>query len=355
MYNSKVLKKAIAFIAWLFTWPYRCAIFLWRTSALRSEKRNVKYKPYLVAIGNLTAGGSGKTPHVVYITDWLLKNKANSQLATLSRGYGRQTSGFIEATNQSSAKDIGDEPLLIYKHFNESVTVLVSEDRHKALQLKSNLYSYIVLDDAYQQLSLSVNLNILLSDSTLPFYEDTFLPLGRLREDKSQAERSDCLIFTKCASNLSDSKREELYTKAKVYLKNSTPIFFSSIVYNELKPLKKEFSNFIIENAIVLCGLANAKSFIDKVISETNVLKVYELKDHFEYNKVFIEKLAEDYKSCKEPNKTAIITTEKDIVKLSSLEYDSVLSKVPIFYWTISIDFGTDTKAFHTFLSEKIT
>ncbi len=354
MNSLKVLKKAIALLAWLFTWPYRSAIFLWRKGALKSAKRKIKYQSYLLAVGNLTAGGSGKTPHVIYIIDWLFKHKVNSKLATLSRGYGRQTSGFLEATNQSTAKDIGDEPLLIYKRFDESVTVLVSEDRHKALKFKSNLYSYIVLDDAYQQLSLSVNLNILLSNYTLPFYEDTFLPLGRLREHKSQAERADCLIFTKCPNDLSYSKRKELYEKAKVYLKKNTPIFFSSIVYDELKPLKKEFSNVIIKNAIVVCGLADAKLFIDKVKSEMNVLKVYDLKDHFKYNKVFIKKLVESYNSSKEPSETAIITTEKDIVKLLNSEFDSLIDKVPIFYWTISVDFGEDAQSFHAFLNEKI-
>jgi tetraacyldisaccharide 4'-kinase len=163
---------------------------------------------YTINVGNLTVGGTGKTPHIEYLVN-LLQNRY--QLATLSRGYSRKSKGFKQATPHATAADIGDEPLQLYQKFGKSVPVFVCEKRAIGLQTIEEIAAapqIILLDDAFQHRAITPHLNLLLTDYGRLFYKDYLLPTGLLRESRQEAKRAQAVVVSKCPEELDTQTKQ---------------------------------------------------------------------------------------------------------------------------------------------------
>src|SRR5258706_3745257 len=162
------------------------------------HKKSFRFETTVVGVGNLNVGGSGKTPMIEYLVKLLLPQH---KVATLSRGYGRKTSGLRFATKSDTADTLGDEPFQFFRKFDHEVLVTVGEDRAYAIPnilLHRPLTDIILMDDAFQHRAVDPQLSILLTDYRQPFYSDWVLPAGNLREARAGAHRSDVVVITKC-------------------------------------------------------------------------------------------------------------------------------------------------------------
>lgn len=297
----------------------------------------------VIVIGNLSIGGTGKTPMIEYLVR-LLKEKF--PVATLSRGYKRHTTGFIIADKESTSHQIGDEPLQFKKKFPE-LLVAVDENRKNGIQqllVKFPEMKVLLLDDAFQHRRVKPGFSILLSDYGKMFYDDYLLPVGTLREWRAGKKRADIIIATKCPDNLTPVEK-------RIILKKINPephqhVLFSHIRYGEpipvfaspLSPLLQERGT-----AILLTGVSNPRPLEDFLLSKK--LKVISLvyPDHHEYTLVEANQLIEKFQNIPGTNKF-IITTEKDAMRLDKPGLVEVLHKLPIYYIPIETTFDAKEK-----------
>lgn len=287
----------------------------------------------VIVIGNLSTGGTGKTPH----TEWvvcLLKSKF--ELATLSRGYGRKTKGYLEVHETDSAEHVGDEPLQFKKKFSD-IFVSVCEKRVdgilKILGKKQNT-EVIVLDDAYQHRYVKPGFKILLTTYQQPFFNDYILPVGNLRESQGGKKRANAIIVTKCPDELGKDQIDKY--KACIH-HSQTDVFFTRFAYKTPIPLfsSQEVSTTLHE-IIVITGIAKPEVFIKAMIkSGKTVLSHLQFADHHNFSQTDIDKITFEWENCE--SKTAIFTTEKDAMRL--MPFKSALSHIPIFYVPIEIEF----------------
>jgi len=292
-----------------------------------------------ICVGNISAGGTGKTPMVEYLIRLL---KTDFNVATLSRGYGRRTKGFILASHRSSAETIGDEPFQFFTKFKDTIQVAVDENRQRGiskLRALKNQPTLIVLDDAFQHRKVAAKLNILLSTYSNLYCNDMVLPTGNLREPRQGARRAQIIIVTKCPKHLSSEQKNSIVAKLKP--KAFQEVFFSSISYackvigyansltlNELK----EFT--------LVTGIANAKPLVDFLEMKGLHFKHLKFSDHHVFSKNDINTIAKH---------KLIITTEKDYVRL--ITKDRLIKNLYYLPISITIDRSTD---FKTLLMSKI-
>ena len=237
--NSPRMLPNMAFLLLPFAWIYAAVM------ALRNWLYDRGWKPAetlavpLLNVGNLRVGGTGKTPHVVWLVEELLRE--GHRPAILSRGYGRHTQGPRLAGPADSAATVGDEPWQYYGAFStRQVPVAVAEKRGlgAALLLRAHPgITVIVLDDAYQHRAVRPALNILLTELARPFYDDFVLPAGRLRESRSGARRADVVIITKCPPDLSVAARAAAGQQVRRYARPGVPVLFSAYAYAAPQPL----------------------------------------------------------------------------------------------------------------------
>ncbi|HSF52492.1 MAG TPA: tetraacyldisaccharide 4'-kinase [Algoriphagus sp.] len=310
---------------------------LYKENILKSFKSPI---PTLV-VGNLSVGGTGKTPMV----EFLIRNlKTEIEIVTLSRGYGRKTKGFLQATTKSTAQEVGDEPLQIFRKFEGEIPVFVGEDRVAALEKISGISKsceLVILDDAFQHRKLKADFYCLLTSFDSPFSDDFLLPMGRLRESRHGANRADLVVVTKSPETLSLAQRDKTESKLRPYLRNGIPILFSSIGYGDSYPL--EHTNAFSQSVILLSGLADDRLFVGYCKRKFKVLEVLSFPDHHEYGKVDlgkIEVLTEKHFG----QKPVLLTTEKDAVKLKSLANQGFLGEIPIFVLPIEAKFESEDK-----------
>lgn len=292
----------------------------------------------VISIGNLTVGGTGKTPHTEFILSHLSKKY---RIASLSRGYGRKTKGYRLATAKDNAKSIGDEPLQIFLKFDD-VMVAVAEKRRTGIQQLRKLENppqMIVLDDAFQHRSVKPGLNILLTDYSKLYKDDHILPSGRLREWKSGSKRADIIVVTKSPAVLSplEIRRISESLSPQPYQK----VFFSYISYNEAIPLNqaavivaKEKGKFANKGVLLVSAIANPQSLMLYLNRYSKEVQSFPFKDHHFYQ-------AKDYKNIRTEldkllsPKKAIVITEKDAVKFDASQFN----EVPVFSIPIEIKF----------------
>lgn len=284
-------------------------------------KKSTSYNLPVVCVGNLSVGGTGKTPMIEYLIKVL---KEDYKVATLSRGYKRKTEGYQLADNNATAESIGDEPFQFYSKFKDEITVAVDLDRRNGIEnLKQQNPGVILLDDAFQHRKVKAGLNILLTTYANPYFKDIVLPTGDLREPKSGAKRADIIVVTKCPNNLSEKE------KAKI-IKRITPnanqyVFFSAIAYSEmLFSAEKSKSIDDLNNFTLVTGIANASPLVDFLKSKNLNFQHLNFKDHHDFTKEDISTLEK---------KELIVTTEKDFMRLK--QYDALKHK--LFYIPISI------------------
>lgn len=303
-------------------------------------KPSVKFDIPVVAVGNLTVGGTGKTPMIEHLIR-LLQNEY--KVATLSRGYGRKTKGIRIAKTSESASTIGDEPFQFYTKFGNRITVGVGEER--ALAIPTILQEHpeinvILLDDAFQHRKVSPSLSILLSDYNGPFYRDYVLPTGRLRESRQGAKRADAVVVTKCPVDISDDEMMVIENSIKKY--TAKPLFFTCIRYGNPVPFAGTQTS-LTQNVVLISGIANSKPLEDYVRQNFVMIKHLKFQDHHVYTDSDFRVLLNYMTS----NTTlSFLTTEKDKVKLDVSEFQKLTNKLPLFYLPIEVEFIKSGKDF---------
>ncbi len=290
---------------------------------LKQEKFDVP----VINVGNLSMGGTGKTPMIEYLIR-LLKN--NYRIAVVSRGYKRKTNGFILADKKSTPEQIGDEPYQIYKKFPQ-INVAVGENRVEAVRkvLAKINPDVILLDDAFQHRRLKAGLNILLTSYQKPFFRDFILPAGNLRESKKGAERADIVVVTKSPERIEEAEKELIVRAVKKY--TATPIFFAGIKYgasvvNEQKQiLLSDLSDYAV---LLVTGIANPKPLY-WFLSEKNInFESLKFGDHHHFSQADVQQINKAFERLKAQHKI-ILTTEKDFVRLHR-HFDDELYYLPI-------------------------
>jgi tetraacyldisaccharide 4'-kinase len=300
-------------------------------------KRSFKFSIPIINVGNLSMGGTGKTPHIEYLIRLL---KDNHHLATLSRGFGRKERGFIIANEQSNAEQIGDEPLQFYKKYGKDITVCVEADRVKGVMdlcYAQEEIDLVLLDDAYQHQAIKPGFNILLTDYNKPFYKDFILPVGDLRELRKNKKRADIIVVTKCL-NFDDINKTQIVKSIKP--SKHQDVFFSKIVYNQvLTPVlgKKIGINPLVKYAIVATGIANPNSLIDFISKRFKILKHVKFSDHYQFKETDIDDIHKLLVKFDEFS-PIIITTEKDAMRLVGNDLEKMIVDKPWFYQEIEIE-----------------
>jgi tetraacyldisaccharide 4'-kinase len=296
----------------------------------------------VIVLGNLSVGGTGKTPHVEYLLRLLTPTY---RVATLSRGYGRKTSGFLIARPALTALDIGDEPKQYDQKF-ENIIVAVDEDRVHGittlLQLTDSPH-VVLLDDAYQHRALKPGFSILLTDYAHLYCNDHLLPVGRLRESRAGAKRADCIIVTKAPAALSVSERIAIINKLKP-LPNQQ-VYFTHLRYgahhplfNKTQQLPDKLNNYTV---LVLTGIADPAPLLEQLKPQFQQLLPLSFPDHHLYSVADLMQLTRQFEAITNPNKV-IITTEKDAMRLLIPELAMLLQHLPVYYLPIEIVFNDD-------------
>jgi len=306
--------------------------------------RTTSFDLPIINVGNLSVGGTGKSPHVMYLIDLL---KDQKMTCTLSRGYGRKTSGFRIANYESTVYDIGDEPLQFFRRFKNKILISVCESRVEGVkQLQKHYYpELVILDDAFQHRKIKAGFNILLTDYNQPFFEDYLLPGGDLRESRSGANRADIIIVTKCPDVIPDDRLMQFHEKIK--LKNNQQLFFSKIIYDDVligsnhNINRTEWKN---KNVVLVTGIANPDSLVK--FAEDNFNDVLHLKypDHHNFKDIEIDYIRKRFTETE--GDKIILTTEKDYMRL--LEQGSL--KNDLYYLPIRIELDDKEKFNQTIL-----
>ncbi len=296
-------------------------------------KPSIKFEIPVIGVGNLTVGGTGKTPLIEYLIRLLARNY---RVATLSRGYGRNTKGFRMAEVTDSAATIGDEPFQFHVKFGDRVKVVVGEERALAI---ANILQYvprtevILLDDAFQHRRVIPSLNILLTDYHRPFYEDFLLPAGRLRESRSGAERADIVIVTKCPQEITDEQMMEIEKSVRRFVEK--PVFFTHIRYGNPTPFGRA-NQRVGDQIALLSGISNPRPLQHYVAQNFKMKTHFNFPDHHPYRAADLERLN---RFIEENPGASILTTEKDKVKLAVPEFESLIQRLPMFYLPIEVEF----------------
>lgn len=261
----------------------------------------------VINVGNLAVGGTGKTPHTLWIVRQLLQTGHHPVI--LSRGYGRATQGFQSASPNATAKDIGDEPLELYNQLQGAVRVTVCEDRCSGIEQLLSLYpetDVVVLDDAYQHRYVHPTLNLLLTDYHRLYTEDCVLPMGRLRERTKGASRADVVIVTKCPDGLSAGSCDEMTERLSVY--SHQEVLFSTIEY---APLPADISG---RNILVVTGIAHPRPLLEHLQQHApRSIRHLCYRDHHTFSRKDVEHIEREAAGT-----DYIITTRKDFSRLSA-------------------------------------
>lgn len=302
--------------------------------------KSVSFPIPVICVGNITVGGTGKTPHTEYIAALL---KERMRIAILSRGYGRHTKGFILSDAQSDSNRIGDEPLQIKRRFPD-VEVAVSEDRTTGIKCLLELCSpqVIILDDAYQHRRVTPSLNILLVNYNRNILEDAMLPAGRLRESAKYRRRAQMIIVTKCPKDLNSLEMDDLASRLAVSPEQE--VYFTTLEYGSLYPFDGK-SAVPSQDCPVLAisGIADPapmESELRKSHKEVNMLSY---PDHHDFSRKDIQRIENRLQSM--PQGSVIVTTAKDAARLSGMELNEHL-KSGIFILPVKPAFLRDAKEF---------
>ena len=271
---------------------------------------SIEYKIPTIGIGNLSTGGTGKSIVVDYIIG---KFKNKNKITTLSRGYNRNTKGFIQASNMSTAYEIGDEPFQFYSKHPE-INVVVCEDRRKGMNIiLKNLpdTDLCIWDDVFQHRFVKPGLMILTTTFQYPFYKDEILPVGNLRENISSAKRADLIVVTKCPDNL--SQKDKISFLESLNPNDNQKVFFSSLTYmQKIKSDSEEVDIDVLEDHdfILVTGIADSSYLVNFLKNKALKFKHLKYSDHYNFNKSSIDKI-----TGLSLNKI-ILTTEKDFGRL---------------------------------------
>jgi tetraacyldisaccharide 4'-kinase len=309
--------------------------------------KSKEYKVPVICVGNITVGGTGKTPHVEYVIS-VIKNQVD--VATVSRGYKRKTSGFYEVMTNSAASDVGDEPLQIKKKFPE-ITVISDGNRRRAIERllkRENKPGAVVLDDAFQHRYVKPGLSILLTDYSRLITRDYILPYGLLRESASHMKSANIIIVSKTPESLQPIDRRLI--EKEISPKPYQHLFFTRIIYKDPIPVdfngntpQKSNINFSAckYDILLVSGIANSEMLLNYIRRFSRNLKHLEYPDHYIFKEKDIQRIVNEFDSFSvSPNKI-IATTEKDAVRLSLFRENRIFCTLPLFYIPIEVGFVT--------------
>ncbi|AWI25752.1 tetraacyldisaccharide 4'-kinase [Flavobacterium pallidum] len=301
----------------LYGWITRFRNWLYDKGVLKSYSFDIP----VIAVGNLSVGGTGKTPQIEYLIRLL---SVEYNVAVLSRGYKRKSKGFVLADTNSNAETLGDEPYQYYRKF-QNVQVAVDADRKNGItQLLSQHEKpdVILLDDAYQHRKVKAGFYILLTSYDDLYADDFMLPTGNLREGRNGAKRADIIIVTKCPAGISEKERNEISHRLKI--SNKQALFFTYISYddriygnNDIIPV----SDIIAKHKTLVAGIAKPLPFFEHLRNERDVLMTF--PDHHDFSMEDVSKITE------KPD-NLIVTTEKDYVRLIDKLQSDRLFYLPI-------------------------
>jgi tetraacyldisaccharide 4'-kinase len=314
--------------------------FLFDRQVLSSQKFS---SPFILVIGNLSVGGTGKSPLVTYIVQhWPWK----SEVCVLSRGYGRKTKGFQWVEQGSTAKQVGDEPLA-YKKLFPHVPVAVCEKRPQGVQKMLEDFPFldtVILDDAFQHRRITGHLNIVCTTFNKPFFDDQMMPLGRLRESISGIHRADALFVNRCPQAFNEF---EFTQKARKFVPVTIPIFFTQIQYgNILGPDTQRFKWHL------LAGIADPTPFFDYVSNQFEVLSKRIFPDHHAFSVNELQELNQMAQKLR--NDEGILTTHKDYMRLMGSFSSFPDLKQKLHYLPVEMSFVNQEKEFWTWLAHKM-
>ncbi len=296
---------------------------------------SIEFSTPVICVGNITVGGTGKSPHIEYLIELLQPMYA---LATLSRGYKRYSRGFKLADANTNARDIGDEPFQ-FKSKYPNIEVCVAEERMTAipelLQRKHHV-QVILLDDAFQHRTVKAGMNILLTDFERLYTRDYIMPFGLLRESRAAAQRANLIIVTKCPSDLSAEAKQKMI--AEINPSDHQSIYFSSIEYKNLYPLTPNIVSVNQDTEVLLVtGIANPKPLVEKLKSTCKKVYTLEFKDHHYFTFDDIEEIQSAFQHIGSKNKI-IITTEKDAARFMLLKEKIIEYALPFYAQSIGIE-----------------
>ena len=323
-------------LSWFYGLGVRFRNTLFETGFLKSRSFSIP----VISVGNITVGGTGKTPHVEYLIRLL---QDHSRVAVLSRGYKRKSHGFQIANESSTARTIGDEPFQMKQKFPK-VIVAVDKNRVHGIEALNQKYQdidVILLDDAFQHRYVKPGINILLVDYHRLIIYDTLLPAGRLREPLTGKNRADMVIITKCPKDLKPMEYRVITKAMDLYPYQQ--IFFTTLEYGELTPLfKKEAPTVNLDklkdhNVLLLTGIASPRQMKEDLTPVVSKLSMLSFPDHHAFSQKDIEQISSEF--AKLPSPKCIITTEKDAARIIGLEGLSNEIKENIYILPVRITF----------------
>ncbi len=298
-------------ILWPFSILYAAGVQIRNWTYDLRLRQSLKFETPLISVGNLSVGGTGKTPMI----EWLIRNlKDQNRVAVLSRGYKRKTSGFVMADNLSTAEDIGDEPLQIYTKF-PSVTVAVDGNRRRGITILEEQKNpeLILMDDAFQHRKVAPDFSILLTAHDKIYTDDWYLPSGTLRDLKSQAKRADVIVVTKCPEEL-DEKSMNIF-RERLAARSNQPVLFCALEYSDVirgVKIDQHLNTLKGRELTLVTGIANPKPLINHLKKHNIDVNHIGFRDHHQFTNKELEHLK---------SKSLVLTTEKDFVRgLKSLE-----------------------------------
>lgn len=317
-----------------FSWPYGAITFLrnkcfdWGIFSVHEiEKKSI-------LVGNLSVGGTGKTPHITYLIEYALKK--GLRVTTLSRGYGRKTKGVLLANSTSTAEEIGDEPLLFQTRYGDKINVVVAEKRVEGIEFINGSLpqtDLILLDDAFQHRAVKAGFSIVITPYFDLFTKDFVLPAGNLREWKSGKHRADMIVVSKSPDGISTENKNQIVREIDFGKK---PVLFSRISYGKILSFNGKEISTIPENVLLVTGIANPTPLIQHLEKQTKITHL-KFSDHHNFTASDIQQIHEKFDIFASQN-ALILTTEKDFMRLKGFK-EIKSSKYPWSYQSISVEF----------------
>ena len=305
--------------------------------------KSTSFEVPVICVGNLSMGGTGKTPHIEYLVRLLA---AQHKIGILSRGYGRKTRGFLQADTGMTYKHIGDEPMQYVRKFDK-VQVAVCEKRvegvKKMIQALPGTEIFL-LDDAFQHRYIKAGLNILLTDYHNLYPKDFLFPAGNLRDLASSAKRADIIVVTKTPKVFSPFTRRRLTEIIKP--EPSQRLYFSYLQYGRFTPVSNQSGIFIPRNIgtiLLFCGIANPYPFQEFLRSRCNDLITIDFPDHHAFTKKDLYRVVNEYENILGKNKI-VVTTEKDAMRLIDSPYFRLFENIPFFYVPVEVRFHDEER-----------
>ena len=281
---------------------------------------------YCIVVGNLSTGGTGKTPFVLHLLKRELadfpqvENNQKPIIAVLSRGYGRSSTGFRYVKSSDSHLEVGDEPLMMRNLTDSRVVFAVCEDRMKGLEILKTDHPHltkVILDDAFQHRAVHANEYYLLTTCDKPFFSDYLLPVGRLREFRNGASRANHVVITKCPKHFSESLKNEMLNECAKY--TNADVSFARLEYGEIMCVQGDSQLKNYNNFLLVTGIANFSPLTDYLFQENISFKHIAFPDHKNFSPADINNILKSLEG-----NQAILTTEKDWVRLRNMVPGSV-------------------------------